>query len=1065
MKDKKLDLSFFHVFGSLCYPTNDNDDLGKLDARAEIGLFIGYAPAKKAYRIYNKRTKKIIETIHVTFDELIAIASEQLIPKVVAPIAMVLADSVVSTSIDQDAASTSIPSTQEQEYSPNISKRCSWSNALYMESRQQLITDMPMVEKSKLDDNLQGKPIDATLYHGMIGSLLYLTSSRPDLIYGTINMGLWYSKDTSMSLTAYADADHTGCQDTRRSISGSSQFLGDKLVSWSSKKQKSTMISSMKVENGIVELYFIRTEYQLDDIFTKPLSREIFNFFIEKLGMRSMSLETLKRLSEEEDGIMSFVTAQQAKLDLELVPKEKRLEIEKCNRRLNPGKIQREPTFQVFLDALALTPCYSAFLITLNIPEVHTEELNSLSDVVANYMHQPWRTFAILVNKSLAGKTTENGNKPSITQVVEGVETIIAPATTKEKAQIRLELKARSTLLMGIPDEHQLKFNFIKDAKSFLQAVEKSPQLDNDDLQQIHRDDLEEIDLRRKMAMLTMRERRFLKNTRRKFSMNGNETIGFDKSKVECYNCDKRGHFSRECKALRNQENKNRESTRRTMPVETPASSLLVSCDDLGGYDWSDQADKGLESVEARHLVYKKNEYIYEEVIKLLKREIYLREVAITELRRKLELAQKQMDEIQLTVENFENSSKNLNKLLDFQIIDKCKTVKTPAIETNEAKDSIDKPKDVRKTFGPPLIEDWMSDSEDEAESKSKIKKETVKPRKMSYLKDYVEIDGGYVTYGGNPKGGKITGKGAIRTGKLDFENVYFVKELKFNLFSVLQMCNKKNSVLFIDTECIVLSPNFKLTDESHVLLKVPRKNNMYSVDFKNIIPKGGLTCLFAKATSDESKLWHRRLGHLNFKIMNKLVKGNLVRDPSWIESMQEELLQFKLQEVWTLMDLSYRRSAIGTKWVFMNKKDERGIMIRNKARLVAQGHTQEEGIEYDEVFALVARIKAIRLILAYASFKDFVLYQMNVKIAFLYGKIKEEVYICQPLGFKGKIDKTLFIRRHKDDILLVQVYVDDITFGSTKKDLCNAFEKLMHEKIQISSMGELTFFLVLQVK
>ncbi|GKA68231.1 putative ribonuclease H-like domain-containing protein [Tanacetum coccineum] len=148
----------------------------------------------------------------------------------------------------------------------------------------------------------------------------------------------------------------------------------------------------------------------------------------------------------------------------------------------------------------------------------------------------------------------------------------------------------------------------------------------------------------------------------------------------------------------------------------------------------------------------------------------------------------------------------------------------------------------------------------------------------MSYLTDYEEIDGGYVAFGGNPKGGKITGKGTIKTGNLDFENVYFVRELKFNLFSVSQMCDKKNSVLFNDTECIVLSPNFKLIDESQVLLRVPRKNNMYSVDLKNIVPKRGLTCLFAKATSDESKLWHRRLGHLNFKTMNKLVKGNLVR-------------------------------------------------------------------------------------------------------------------------------------------------------------------------------------------
>nr|GEW40012.1 hypothetical protein [Tanacetum cinerariifolium] len=148
----------------------------------------------------------------------------------------------------------------------------------------------------------------------------------------------------------------------------------------------------------------------------------------------------------------------------------------------------------------------------------------------------------------------------------------------------------------------------------------------------------------------------------------------------------------------------------------------------------------------------------------------------------------------------------------------------------------------------------------------------------MSYLTDYEEIDGGYVAFGGNPKEGKITRKGTIKTGNLDFKNVYFVRELKFNLFSVSQTCDKKNNVLFNDTECIILSPNFKLIDESQVLLRVPKKNNMYSVDLKNIVPKGGLTCLFAKATFDEYKLWHRRLGHLNFKTMNKLVKRNLVR-------------------------------------------------------------------------------------------------------------------------------------------------------------------------------------------
>ncbi|GJZ03078.1 putative ribonuclease H-like domain-containing protein [Tanacetum coccineum] len=176
------------------------------------------------------------------------------------------------------------------------------------------------------------------------------------------------------------------------------------------------------------------------------------------------------------------------------------------------------------------------------------------------------------------------------------------------------------------------------------------------------------------------------------------------------------------------------------------------------------------------------------------------------------------------------------------------------------------------------------------------------------------------------------------------------------------------------------------------------------------------------------------------------------------------------------LVDLPNGKKAIGTKWVFRNKKDERGIVIRNKARLVAHGHRQEEGIDYEEVFAPVARIEAIRLFLAYASFMGFLVYQMDVKSAFLYGTIKEEVYVTQPPGFKdpdhpdkvykvvkalyglhqapkawhetlanyllgngfkrGKIDQTLFIKKQKGDILLVQVYVDDIIFGSTNKEL-----------------------------
>ncbi|GKC10227.1 ribonuclease H-like domain-containing protein [Tanacetum coccineum] len=146
-----------------------------------------------------------------------------------------------------------------------------------------------------------------------------------------------------------------------------------------------------------------------------------------------------------------------------------------------------------------------------------------------------------------------------------------------------------------------------------------------------------------------------------------------------------------------------------------------------------------------------------------------------------------------------------------------------------------------------------------------------------AYLAEFQDFNGGPVAFGGSK--GYITGKGKIKTGKLDFEDVCFVKELQhFNLFSVSQMCDKKNKVLFTDSECLVLSPEFKLPDENQVLLKIPRQNNMYSFNLENIVPSGGLACLIAKATIDESNKWHRRLGHVNFKNLNKLVKGNLVR-------------------------------------------------------------------------------------------------------------------------------------------------------------------------------------------
>nr|GEZ87927.1 ribonuclease H-like domain-containing protein [Tanacetum cinerariifolium] len=314
----------------------------------------------------------------------------------------------------------------------------------------------------------------------------------------------------------------------------------------------------------------------------------------------------------------------------------------------------------------------------------------------------------------------------------------------------------------------------------------------------------------------------------------------------------------------------------------------------------------GLESVKARLEVYKKNEAVFEEDIKILKLDVMFKDKALTELRKIFVKAKKERDDLKLTLENFENSYKNLSKLLNSQVSDMFKTgvgfysqlldsqvndkyktgvgyhvvphpyignfmppkpdlmfvdvdehvvsesvTSVPAIATSEAKTSESKPKSVSE----PLIEDWISDSEDENNIKSKFKQrkpsfakvEFVKPnehmtRNMSYLSEYEEIDGGYVAFRGDPKGGKITSKGKIST----------------------------------DTKYVVLSPKFKVLNESQVFLRVPRKNNMYSVDLKIIAPSGGLTFLFAKATLDESNLWHRSLGHIHFKTMNKLVKGNL---------------------------------------------------------------------------------------------------------------------------------------------------------------------------------------------
>ncbi|GJU32621.1 ribonuclease H-like domain-containing protein [Tanacetum coccineum] len=1203
-----------------------------------------------------------------------------------------------------------------------------------------------------------------------------------------------------------------------------------------------------------------------------------------------------------------------------------------------------------------------------------------------------------------------NGDAPAaIASASAGTEVPIPPKTAEQKLARKNELKAKSTLLLAILDEHLLKFHGINDAKTLWEAIKarfkdkkesnkmqktilkqqyenfaasRSEGLDKPmiawnthtlimrnkyDLDTLSIDDLyrnlkvyeAEIKVQSSsssnsqnvafvssentsstnevvntahevstVAMLTMRVKKFLKKTGRNLNFNGKENVGFDKTKVECYNCHRRCHFARECRAPRNQGNRNGDAPRRNAPVDTSTTNVLVVQDGIG-------YQMGLESLKARIVVHEKNKAVYEE------------DIAFLNAKDKVGLGyDSQMNESEVVHSMFNSGESDVDDSLandrfkTYDSVYKTKVSETKTSISKTSKDIIEKPKTVRPSA--PIIEDWDTDSDNDSVFRPKsdltkpkftkinfvksddndnrrnwnglmtqklgngfefIKKacfvcgslnylikscdfhdkkmvekpvlnnkrrvigqreirpvwnntqrvnhqnklthphpkrnfvpiavvtksgqvpvnaakqsspraaasiSTARPvntaapkpkvndtlpttysyfkahslvrkafnqksaaktnnfnekfntarinnvttagpkavisavvgngenavkssacwiwrptgnaidhnskdsgcsRHMtgnkSFLTDYHEIDGGFVAFEGSPKGGKITGKCKIRTGKLNFEDVYFVKELKFNLFSVSQICDKKNSVLFTKTECLILSPDFKLLDESQVLLKVPRQNNMYNFDLKNVVPSGGLTCLFAKPTIDESNLWHRRLGHINFKNINKLVKGNLVRglpsklfenyhtcvacqkgkqhkasftvgnktnrnanikeyimlpllydspqssedavvddagkkiteepanegqrnsqekeegasnkegdqnvqdfratldnllvqqkegyanstnrdstvspsfsaagqsfdnvdlltdpfmpnledtanllstgifsgayddedegaeadinnlettmnvspipttrihkdhpkekiigdplsapqtrrmtkiseeydlisyikkqrrtnhkdyqnclfayflsqiepkkvsqaltDSSWIEAMQDELLQFSLQKVWRLIDLPKGKHAIGTKWVYRNKKDERGINIRTRLDWLHPWVTPKK-----------KELNMMRFFLLYARMKKSIRGGVSV----------------QPPGFedpqfptrftrRGTIDKTLFIKKDKGDILLVQVYVDDIICGSTKKSLCTEFESLIHKKFQMSSMGELTFFLGLQV-
>ncbi|GJX74529.1 ribonuclease H-like domain-containing protein, partial [Tanacetum coccineum] len=423
--------------------------------------------------------------------------------------------------------------------------------------------------------------------------------------------------------------------------------------------------------------------------------------------------------------------------------------------------------------------------------------------------------------------------------------------------------------------------------------------------------------------------------------------------------------------------------------------------------------------------------------------------------------------------------------------------------------------------------------------------------RNKCYLTEYEVYDGGFVSFGDGK--GRISGKGKIKIGTLDFDDVYFCKELKYNLFSVSQIYDKKNNVLFTNTECLGFSSDFKLLDESQVLLRVPRKDNIYSVDLKSVVPTRDLTCLFAKATIDESNIWHMRLGHINYKTMNKLVRGNIIRGlPSKIFENDHSCVAYQKGNVArtpqqndvterknrTLIEAArtmlvnskfpttFWAEAVNTACYVINRvliiKPHNKTpyeLIRGRPLLIdfmkpfgclvtilnTRGHLGK----FDEGFFLLGTLWKQRHIVAGQAEKkiepeqEYILIPLCITDPLIaqdpkvrevnVGKkaIKVDENRCQEClsiwknrrggvclstsyfedpyfpdkVYRVQIDKTLFIKRHKDDILLVHVYVDDIIFGSTKKKLSTEFEKLMHDKFQMSSMGELSFFLELQVQ
>ncbi|GJS50567.1 integrase, catalytic region, zinc finger, CCHC-type containing protein [Tanacetum coccineum] len=475
--ERKPDLSYLHVFGALCYPNNDSENLGKFQAKADIGLGLQCMtpatsssgldtnpipqqpfPVENALRavdlanslvstlidrmLFNKYpiqdSGKKSEGISISQESFAPVARIEAIRIFVANAAnknmtifqMDVKAAFLNGELKEDVYVSQPGGFVDQDNPSHVYKLKKALYGLKQTPRAWYVTsdsvDTPMVEKNKMDEDLKGTLVDATLYHGMIGSLMYLTSSRPNLIYtvclcagyqtkptkkhlnvvkrifrylnGTINMGLWYSKDIGMSLTAYANSDHAGCQDTRRSTSGSAQFLANSAIALCCNNVQHSRAKHIdvryhfikeQVENNIVKLYFVWTEYQLAYIFTKPLPRERFNFLIEKLDVPEVYMHQLWDFIHKHDTSYRFKMDKKKKFYLNL---ETFRDIFQICPRVHGHYFDELPTNEVIV----------SFFKELG----HTGEIKSITDVVVDQMHQTWRNFATIINRSLSGKTT-----------------------------------------------------------------------------------------------------------------------------------------------------------------------------------------------------------------------------------------------------------------------------------------------------------------------------------------------------------------------------------------------------------------------------------------------------------------------------------------------------------------------------------------------------------------------------------------------------------------------------------------------------------------------------------